>query len=480
MCHGEKEAAPFVDVSIFEGSIHGGLSCTSCHWAVTEIPHIDPEVRRQLVPDMCGSCHSEIADLLSRSAHGRALERGVENAAVCTDCHGAHEVRPPSELSSPANRINISETCGSCHGTMVIATKPGIKVNPLSTHRKSYHGLAARFGSVTVATCASCHGYHDVLASTDPASPVSKANLSETCGRCHAGAGPRLAEGNFHSTPSTSSTGIVRYVFIFYVLLIILVVGGMLLHNLADFARRISARFRTIESRERVVKPGLSDRIQYIGIQVSFVILAYTGFALRFPEAWWTWPLRLFENPEQIRRILHRAAGVAFIALAVYHLLFVLLTRRGREKHRELRPHVQDGKDLVALTGYNLGLSERRPKFLRYCYVKKSEYWTLVWGFFVILISGLFLVFNNFTLRHFPLWVSELARTVHFYEALLALLAGVVWHLYWMVFDPHKLAVRTPRSERRVAGRVRGVQKGNRKKTGEDSSTDAKAKREED
>jgi cytochrome b subunit of formate dehydrogenase len=445
MCHGEQDAAPFVEASVVEGSVHGELSCTVCHWAASEIPHVDPEVHRQQVIEICGTCHGDVAELVNGSAHGQAISKGTLTAAVCTDCHGSHEVRPPSDPSSPANPVNVSSTCGNCHGAMPIATKPGLRVNPVSTHEKSYHGLAARFGSVAVANCASCHGHHEILPSTDPASPVSAGNLAKTCGRCHPGAGKQLAGARFHSTPSTSSNPIVRYVFVFYVLLIILGIGGMSLHNITDFARRLAAGFKTVGKRGKGMKESLPERVQYLGIVVSFIVLAYTGFALRFPEAWWTSPLRLFENAEEIRRILHRAAAVSFSAFAVYHLLLILLTRRGREKHRDRRPGFQDVKDLATLTSYNLGLSERAPEFRRLSYVEKSEYWAMVWGFVVMLLSGLFLAFNDFTLSRFPLWVSELARTVHFYEAVLAVLAGVVWHLYWTIFDPHDRPLRTPK-----------------------------------
>ena len=429
-------------------SVHGraygrGISrapvCTDCHGAHSLLPASDPDSRvySRNVPSTCGACHADIAVLYEKSVHGRALRSGVNEAPACTDCHGEHEIRSPKDSRSPVSAASISQTCGGCHKAEKIVSKFKLPGDRVSTFEESYHGLAAKYGSLTVANCASCHGYHDVLASSDPASSVNKANLPKTCGKCHVGAGKRLAEGYVHSTPATSRSRVVHYVVIFYIGLIGLVIGGMLLHNSLDLLRKLVEHFRLARAEGKPDRFLPIERIQHIILAITFIVLAYTGFAIKYPLAVWAEPLRLFDNPEQVRGAAHRVTAAVFIALCLYHVWFVFLTRRGKEQLRRLAPRLVDFTDLWLLTKYNLGLSSERPKYSRYNYIEKSEYWALIWGSAIMIVSGILLVFGEVTLRFFPLWVSELATAVHFYEAVLASAAIVVWHFYWSIFDPH-------------------------------------------
>jgi len=419
--------------------VSGAAVCTDCHGAHSLLPASDPDSKifRGNLPATCGACHAGIAAAYENSVHGRALRSGVMEAAVCTDCHGEHDIRSPRDAKSPVNVASISRTCGSCHEAEKLISKFGLPGDRVSTFEGSYHGLAAKYGSLTVANCSSCHGYHDVLPSSDPASSVNKANLPKTCGKCHVGAGKRLAQGAVHSTPGASKSRPVRYVVIFYIGLIALVIGGMLLHNFLDLVRKLVEHFRQARAEGKLDRFLPAERIQHMILTVTFIVLAYTGFAIKYPLAIWAAPLRLFDNPEHVRSVTHRVAAAVFIALCLYHVWFVFLTRRGKDQLRRLAPRLRDFTDLWLLTKYNLGLSAERPKYSRYNYVEKSEYWALIWGSAIMIVTGLLLVFEEFTLRYFPLWFSELATAVHFYEAVLASAAIVVWHFYWSIFDPH-------------------------------------------
>jgi cytochrome b subunit of formate dehydrogenase len=112
-------------------------------------------------------------------------------------------------------------------------------------------------------------------------------------------------------------------------------------------------------------------------------------------------------------------------------------TARGRFLLREgLLPRLRDLTEPLHLTLYNLGLRKTRPALRYPTYIERAEYWALLWGSLVMVVTGGTLVFNNFTLRHAPLWVPDLATMIHYYEAILACLAILVWHAYWTVFDP--------------------------------------------
>ena len=86
--------------------------------------------------------------------------------------------------------------------------------------------------------------------------------------------------------------------------------------------------------------------------------------------------------------------------------------------------------------GYNLGLRADRPRFGRFSYVEKSEYWALIWGTGVMALTGAFMWFENLAIGHMSKLGWDIARTIHFYEAWLATLAIIVWHLYFVIFNP--------------------------------------------
>ena len=72
----------------------------------------------------------------------------------------------------------------------------------------------------------------------------------------------------------------------------------------------------------------------------------------------------------------------------------------------------------------------------KFGYVEKAEYWAFMWGSTIMAITGFALWFENLSLRYLPKWVTDVATVIHFYEAVLATLSILVWHLYWVVFDP--------------------------------------------
>jgi len=98
-----------------------------------------------------------------------------------------------------------------------------------------------------------------------------------------------------------------------------------------------------------------------------------------------------------------------------------------------MRP--RDLRDLVAMLWHNLGRGPR-PLFGHFSYAEKVEYWAFMWGTAVMAVTGLLLWFSSWTLRHFPTWVADGATVVHYYEAILASLSILVWHLYMVVLDP--------------------------------------------
>ncbi len=491
MCHAPGQVAPAADARTIRASAHRGLACAACHSAVTELPHADEvapvtcagchaeeaeqylsrghgltlaegrtqaeacgdchgephsiipgmsphsPINRNHVVETCGNCHGDVAEELVAGAHGAAAGSGAADVPVCTDCHGTHLILPETDRSSPVFHTAVARTCAVCHADKEMATRHGLKADVVKTYNESFHGLALQYGSTLAANCASCHGYHKVLSPDDPASPVNKANLEETCRKCHPGAGPKVVSGSVHSSPPQSTTPVVKYVAIIYMILIAFTILGMVAYDTLDFLRRAIDRVWNRKAARKIYGSRVSQKVQYGLLVASFAVLAYTGFALNRPYSWWTAPLRSFDNPSDARALIHRIAAAVFLAVCLYHILEANLTKRGREQARALRPGLKDFKDLLVQLKYNFGFSKQRPAFGRYDYVEKSEYWAMAWGTAVMTLTGFLLLAENVTLRLFPLWVSELATGVHFFEAVLAGLSAIVWHAYWTVFDSH-------------------------------------------
>jgi hypothetical protein len=140
---------------------------------------------------------------------------------------------------------------------------------------------------------------------------------------------------------------------------------------------------------------------------------------------------------EEARRSLHRWTALVFTLLGVYHLIYLAARRRGRFVAMAMIPRWNDAVALTQRMLYNVGLRRTPPAHHGYySYAEKIEYLALLWGSLVMVATGALLVFNNFTLKHFPLWMSDLVTLVHYYEAVLACLAILIWHGYGVLFDP--------------------------------------------
>ncbi|MBI3005508.1 MAG: cytochrome b/b6 domain-containing protein [Ignavibacteriales bacterium] len=444
-------------IAAYEKSIHGSAllkgnvkaaNCVNCHGSHEMRKGLDPasSVNKAHIPETCSTCHGEIAREYGGSVHGKAVSRGVKDAPVCTDCHGEHNILSPSDPRSPTAPLNVSgQVCAPCHGSVKLTEKFGIAGDRFETFSDSYHGLAVKAGSVEVANCASCHGAHNIKPSSDTTSSVNKNRLAETCGKCHAGANVRFAMGSVHVAMTQQEEPMLYWIATLYLVLIITVVGGMAVHNAADFIKKARRKLeirRGMASEEYVgrglyVRMTLGERLQHGALLVSFITLVITGFMLRYPDAWWVVSIRnQSDYVFDLRGLLHRAAAVVMVAASLYHVYYVLFTKRGKELLRDLMPRFQDARDAVAVVKYNFGFSKVKPRFGRFTYIEKSEYWALVWGTGIMALTGFIMWFDNTFIGLFTKLGYDVARVIHFYEAWLATLAIVVWHFYYVIFNP--------------------------------------------
>jgi len=452
-CHADPKLAEELNLSVvrpveaYLKSAHAravnegkhGAVCSDCHEPHRTLPSDDPKssIWPAKVPETCGKCHKEVLEKFQRSVHGQALARGVSDAPGCTDCHGEHRILSHADSDSPVFATNVpSETCGRCHGDNRLAERHGLPTN-FSAFQDSFHGLALRAGETESANCASCHGVHDVLPSSDPRSSVNADNLAATCANCHPGAGERFAVGPVHVTPSTSKTGLVYWIGIVYQWLIVIVIGGMLLHNLADILRK--AKSGHIPHAPDGPAPERMPRVlrwQHGLVMLSFPVLVYSGFALTLPESWWAAPLLRWETTYAMRGLVHRVAATILVVSVVWHLGGLVCSRRHREWMRGMMWNLGDVRHVFAMVAHLAGRRADRPRSGRFSYIEKAEYWAFLWGMVLMAGTGFPLWFADTTLKYLPKWLTDVATALHFWEAVLASLAIAVWHLYWVVFDP--------------------------------------------
>src|SRR5579864_554696 len=209
--------------------------CATCHGKAHELESTKTAQFRTSIPDICGACHGDIAEEYKQSVHGQAVGRGVMQAPVCIDCHGEHSILAPSNAASTVHSSHIRDTCAQCHGNVRLAQQFGLPADRIISFDASFHGLATKSGAETVANCASCHGVHNIRASSDPKSTINARNLPATCGQCHVGAGQRFALGRIHLGPAGNEAAAVRWVRYIYLLVIPLTIGLMFLHNFGDW-----------------------------------------------------------------------------------------------------------------------------------------------------------------------------------------------------------------------------------------------------
>lgn len=453
-CH--SQAIPGISGQIavaYQESVHGRMTaagntraaiCSDCHTAHNIRPPSDPKspVYHSNVPNTCAQCHGGQAAAFEHSIHGKLLAAGNTHAPGCTDCHGVHTIKAVADVASPVSPRNQADfACAQCHNNVKMTAEFGIPGGRVETYKDSYHGMANALGSKRTASCSSCHGSHDTLPASDPNSSINPANLARTCGQCHPGANQNFAKGQIHLNSKALAqvqfgSKVVAWVRTFYIAMIVGVVGFMLLHNLMIFVRKLmhyQQREEHFHGGPRIIeRMTKNQRIQHMLLFLSFFTLVLTGFTLKFPN---TFLHHLFVN-ETGRSLVHRIAGVVLIADGLYHIFYLAFTPEGRKMLVDMLPELKDATDMRDVFAYYLGFSSRKPQFKRFNYAEKMEYWALVWGTFIMAVTGFMIWFKVTTATHIPRWWVDVATTIHFYEAILATLAIIVWHFYQVILDP--------------------------------------------
>jgi hypothetical protein len=207
-------------------------SCADCHGTHDIAPKSSAASRthKDNVPATCGSCHAGVTERYDTSIHAAALKSGNAAAPVCADCHAAHATQ---RSDVPAWRLGVAAECGSCHQEVV------------DSFRRTFHGKVTELGFTRVAACADCHGAHDILPASNPASMISAGRLTETCGACHQGANEKFVQYDPHPNPRNyARSPLLWWINQFYTVLIAGCFALFGLHSLLWFRRERRERKR--------------------------------------------------------------------------------------------------------------------------------------------------------------------------------------------------------------------------------------------
>ncbi|MBD3402895.1 hypothetical protein GF420_08360 [candidate division GN15 bacterium] len=434
-------------VDLYKSSVHGTASlggvylaatCNDCHSSdgnahkIFSPDHPESAINHFNIPSTCGKCHHNVELDFWEGIHGKLVRRGETDAPVCTDCHGEHGIISPDDPASRVSPARVAEaTCAPCHESARLNEKYGTPGGRVQSWVDSYHGLKSRAGDLTVANCASCHGAHRILPHTDSTSSIHPSNLQETCGNCHPGITAEMAATQIHGQPGVSQTPLANIIKSIYIVIIIVVIGVMIVHWLIDLLKQI----RDVNKLPQIRRMTNNEVWQHTFLMVTFIVLVISGFSLRFYDAWWSQWLFGWEGGSDLRGIIHRVAAVLFMITTVWHVVY-LTGRRGRQFLRDMFPTKTDITQFVHMISYNLGIRKDHPHFGRFSYVEKAEYWALVWGTVIMAITGFALWFDNFVVQMFPKGALDVMLVMHYYEAWLATLAILIWHMYSTIFNP--------------------------------------------
>jgi hypothetical protein len=226
--------------ALFEkGLLRYAAVCTDCH-GVHDIKGLGEPHLMAREPQTCGACHELVFKEYEQSIHGREALAGNVDSPLCVDCHGEHEILSPREPGAPTSQEKIPDTCSTCHARPEIMKKYGIPEDRITTFISSLHGIAVGFGYKAAANCTSCHGVHDIRAASDPLSRVNPAHLRQTCGQpsCHPNMPEKIAAAKIHIGPEEKNPPALFYLQRVLLVLVIILLAITIVWFVPGFVKK--------------------------------------------------------------------------------------------------------------------------------------------------------------------------------------------------------------------------------------------------
>jgi predicted CXXCH cytochrome family protein len=419
-------------------------TCYNCHDAhyISPINSVVGAQSRLKIPTICGQCHTQIEEEYLTSVHGQEISvNGNANAAVCIDCHTTHDIESPDV---PSIRLAITRNCGNCHA------------EELETYLGTYHGQVSTLGYTYTAKCYECHGHHEIKRVADEASSMNVNNRLETCRKCHVNA----TQGYVSFQPHGNTRDFDRYphMWVTSKLMIGLLAGVFIFfwtHAALWFYREYKDR-KQGKHRLHVQVDQLPQgedkyfrrfagmwRLAHLTGALAIMLLVLTGTTVLYADSFWAPTIITLLGGPKSAAILHRIGAVTFMGVFFGHLIYFIF-HIGRIWRTfkwfgpdSLLPNWQDFKDAAAMFRWFFGKGSR-PRFDRWTYYEKFDYWAPFWGMVIIGVSGVMLWFPAITASILPGWVFNVATIVHGEEAFLAAVFLFTVHFFNCHFRPDK------------------------------------------
>jgi cytochrome b subunit of formate dehydrogenase len=461
-CHGSEEINKQADIAKrnliarYKSSVHWkaiqmgrpGASCTDCHGFHSILSSERPESTVSMVGvvSVCLKCHPNEARAFREGAHARALFHGNHDVPTCTTCHGDHDMASLRVRTGDAKQWAATQVCIWCHSNERMMARYGLNTDPVESYLKDFHGLTARGTAGASATCADCHEAHHSLPSSHPQSRMNISNRGTACGECHGQVSQSFAMAFSHKKAMQYTgariEGIVR---VAYILIILGSVAGMLAHNFLQWIWAVRRKHAEQREQRHIRRMTRFELVAHFVLFVTFAGLVVTGFALKFPEAFWSQWLFSLGMTEAVRAFLHRTFAVFMSIDFFIFLAYLTIARRGKKVLKEMLPWPikKEIGELVSTMKFYLGLRKERPRYGVFNYAEKFEFWALVWGTLIMAATGFVLWFPKALPASWPSWVMTVSRIIHYYEALLATLAILIWHGWHTIFHPDEYPMST-------------------------------------
>lgn len=433
--------------AIIEGK--NAASCTNCHGhhGILSSASDRSGVSRTGVANSCQVCHPIETKSFWTGAHGNALLHGNNDVPNCTTCHGDHDMATLRTRSGDAKQWASTQVCIWCHGNSRMMKRYGLDTAPVDSYMEDFHGLTQRGTMGASATCADCHDPHHSLPSDHPSSRMHISNRGPVCGGCHGKVTDSFAQSFTHQKALEVSGGELEHIVkVIYIVIIIVTVSGMLLYCFLVWLHAVRKKARAQRKQRYIRRMSRYERVSHFWLFISFVLLVVTGFALKYPEAFWAKWLFSIGITEAIRAFIHRFAAIVMTLDLSFFMLYMFLNKRGKCFTKEMMPSFKrDIKDFFKALSYYLGVSKdnEQPKFRAFNFAEKFEFWALIWGTVVMVVTGLILWFPKAIPAGWPSWIIPVARVIHYFEALLATLAILIWHGFHVIFHPDEYPMNT-------------------------------------
>ncbi|HED16857.1 MAG TPA: cytochrome C, partial [Gammaproteobacteria bacterium] len=316
----EKEAGHYL-ASIHaqpreDGSGRINATCADCHGThdIVQMKTADSESFRLNTPQICGRCHEKELKDYTQSVHGAAVKRhGKLEAAVCSDCHSAHQIASPEQDQV---KLAITENCGSCHEEEV------------KSYRSTYHGQVAQLGYAHTAKCADCHAAHNTRKKDNPDAQVYPDNLVKTCKECHKQATASFVKfqphGNTHDFKRFPAMWITSKFMITLLAVVFLFFWG---HSLLWFKRESKEpkhTIMTVAGEKYVMRFPWQMRLAHLLLAIAVMVLALTGTTVLYADSYWAPTVMKLLGGPKVAAIIHRMAATLFGILFFGHILGVL------------------------------------------------------------------------------------------------------------------------------------------------------------